>query len=142
MSESYLNKVMSQPVIASIINNRLETALLVGFGVVQVGLAYTHLPGWPCPIKAVTGFPCPGCGLSQATSEILHGEWQASIKSHVFAPFFLAALVLMTIVLSLPEKQRALVVARVGKIERKTGVTALFLMCLLLYWGLRLVQII
>jgi hypothetical protein len=25
---------------------------------------HPHLPGWPCPLRALTGIPCRGCFLS------------------------------------------------------------------------------
>jgi predicted membrane-bound mannosyltransferase len=138
MSLDGSNRFLYAPVAAAILRNRLETAAIVGFGVLQALLAYTHLPGWPCPIKAATGIPCPGCGLSASAGEFLHGDWQASISTHAFAPFFLAALALMGVVVALPDPVRRRVVSGIERFERRTGATAWFLVCFLLYWGLRL----
>lgn len=130
------------PVITSILRNRLEASIIVGFGVLQAFLAYTHLPGWPCPIKAATGIPCPGCGLSASAGEFLHGDWQASVSTHVFAPFFLAALALMAVVVVLPGHIRRRVIKAIERFERRTGATAWFLVGFLLYWGLRLAKVL
>ncbi len=130
------------PVFASILRNRLETSIILGFGVLQAFLAYTHLPGWPCPIKAATGIPCPGCGLSASAGEFLHGDWQASFITHAFAPFFLAALVLMAVVVALPDHTRRKVVSGIEGIERRTGAAAWFLVVFILYWGLRLANVL
>lgn len=35
-------------------------------------LVVTHLP--PCPIHALTGFLCPGCGGTRAIAALLHGH--------------------------------------------------------------------
>ncbi|MGN1151772.1 MAG: DUF2752 domain-containing protein [Lachnospiraceae bacterium] len=29
-----------------------------------------------CPVVIITGFPCPGCGLTRATGYLLTGRWQ------------------------------------------------------------------
>lgn len=35
---------------------------------------------WPCVVRAVTGIPCPGCGLSRA--------WLAALRLDLAAAFF------------------------------------------------------
>lgn len=130
------------PTISSLLRGRLESFLLVLFGILQVGLTYAHLPGWVCPIKAVTGIPCPGCGLSGASSELLHGHWLESLKIHAFAPFFMAGMGFMIVILILPVSLRSQIIDHVAQFERKTGVTAWFLTCFILYWGLRIFNIL
>jgi hypothetical protein len=142
MRNTTFSRIWFGPVLAQILTSRLELFLIVVFGLLQAGLAYAHLPGWPCPILAATGVPCPGCGLSRASSELLHGHWQASLQTHAFAPFFMAALGFMALVLILPADRRERITAWVAQIERKTGVTAWFLTGLMLYWGLRLIRVL
>ncbi|MBP7077745.1 MAG: DUF2752 domain-containing protein [Bacteroidales bacterium] len=33
----------------------------------------------PCPIKAITGYDCPGCGMQRSIMELLHGNLAESI---------------------------------------------------------------
>jgi len=46
-----------------------------------------------CPMAAVLGVPCPGCGLSRATLALLHGNVRQALYLHplvfVIAPVFL-----------------------------------------------------
>jgi hypothetical protein len=35
-----------------------------------------------CTIRSVTGYPCPGCGLTRAIVWAAHGEFRASLASH------------------------------------------------------------
>ncbi len=59
-----------------------------------LGLKGVHptLPGWPCPLRALTGIPCPACFLSRATSAALSGDLSGSIQLHAFGPLAAAAL--------------------------------------------------
>ena len=38
-----------------------------------------------CPVAALTGFPCPGCGMTRAVSAILRGDFSAAWKLHPFS---------------------------------------------------------
>ena len=48
-----------------------------------------HTTGsWPvCPILAVTGVPCPGCGGLRATHDLLTGDVVAALSSNAYAVF-------------------------------------------------------
>ena len=142
MAINKISQIWFSPVISTFVKQRTETLILAGAGLVQVGLVYAHLPGWPCPFKAVFGIPCPGCGLSTACSLLLHGNWQESLKVHAFAPFFLAGLVVVMIGCLLPEQSRQLFIRKLQTIESRTGLTAWFLTGLFLYWGVRLLGMV
>jgi hypothetical protein len=126
------------PVFSSLLEHRLEGLTLVGFGALQVGLYLLGLPGWVCPFKAVFGIPCPGCGLTAALDELLRGHVLASLRTHAFAPIFLAAVLILLVSILLPEKQREKLIATIARLETRTGFTAWVLIWLMLYWGIRL----
>jgi hypothetical protein len=126
------------PLLSSVIKNRAESLALTAFAVGQVALTYNHINAWSCPIKAVLGIPCPGCGLSRACALWLHGQWQASLQAHAFAPLFLGAVGLVAVTAVLPNDIRQVVVEKISAFERQTGVAAWLLMGLMLYWCLRL----
>lgn len=48
-----------------------------------------------CPLAAVAGIPCPGCGLTRATLALAHGDLRQALALHplvfVLAPLFVAA---------------------------------------------------
>ncbi|MEB3310710.1 MAG: DUF2752 domain-containing protein [Snowella sp.] len=53
-----------------------------------------------CPIRALTGIPCPGCGLTRSFIAICQGDWGAAFNHHFFGPilflgFFLISLHLL-----------------------------------------------
>ena len=114
----------------------------VGAGALQIGLHLAGLPGWACPFKAALGIPCPGCGLTTATGQLLHGQLSDSLRTHAFASFFLLAFVVMAVVVVLPEKQRVSVIAFIEGFEKRTGIVPLFIVFLLAYWVVRLAGVV
>jgi hypothetical protein len=49
---------------------------------------YGSLLGFPtlCPLKALTGLPCPGCGITRALVLCAHGQWSAAFEFHPLGP--------------------------------------------------------
>jgi len=137
-----LRRTWFTPFFSTLIENRTEGLAIVGAGALLVGLHLAGLPGWACPFKSLTGIPCPGCGLTTATGELLHGEFLASLNTHAFAGIFLAAYLVLAVVLFLPEEQRRSAVAWIAMFERRTGITSLVLSALMIYWGFRLAGLI
>lgn len=129
------------PVLASLMQNRWSALALVGIAALQVGLVALGLDGWRCPIKAVLGVPCPGCGLSAAIVLLLQGEWRAALSSHAFAPVFLFGFVLMTGVSLLPGRAHREVVRRIAALEHRTGFVTLVLLLLVVHWVFRLLEL-
>ncbi|MEF2572878.1 MAG: DUF2752 domain-containing protein, partial [Agathobaculum butyriciproducens] len=72
--------------------NGLLVLLILG------ALAYASalLFGWNCPIKYLTGVPCPGCGLSRALAALLRLDFRTALRFHpmvfVLPPVVLYAL--------------------------------------------------
>ncbi|MCS5697670.1 DUF2752 domain-containing protein [Cyanobium sp. FGCU-52] len=50
------------------------------------------LPGFSCPLRALTGIPCPTCFLTRATTLALHGHLADSVRWHAFGPLAAGAL--------------------------------------------------
>jgi hypothetical protein len=137
-----LSKTWFTPSFATLLENRVESLAIVGTGAVLVGLHLAGLPGWACPFKSLFGLPCPGCGLTTATGQLLHGEFMASLHTHAFAPIFVFSFLVMAVVLFLPEKQRESTITWIAKVEQRTGITSLILSALMIYWAIRLAGLI
>jgi len=58
-----------------------EHITMAGLGAGLIGsvypmiVAHTGFPGLPCPLRTLTGVPCPFCGLTTATVALSHGQW-------------------------------------------------------------------
>ena len=45
-----------------------------------------------CPMAALTGHPCPGCGMTRATLALLHGHLAEAVGFHPLAPLLVPLL--------------------------------------------------
>ena len=131
-------KIWFTPMFSTLLTNRTESLALVGVGVLQVGLQLLGLPGWICPFKAVFGIPCPGCGLTAAIDELLHGQVRAALHTHAFAPIFLVAFLVLLVAVMLPKTMQTRLAEAVVRVEIRTGIAAWVLSGLMLYWVVRL----
>ncbi len=85
---------------------------LLVFGLAAIGNALglwdcSHwVAGLPtlCPVRALTGHACPGCGMGRALALLAHGQIAASLYQH---PFGLPLLLWMLCWAVLPERLRA-----------------------------------
>ncbi|MBA3502568.1 MAG: DUF2752 domain-containing protein [Myxococcota bacterium] len=71
------------------------TAILAGLAIGASGAEHARhflQTGGPiCPLLALTGLPCPFCGMTRATIAIGAGEWDRAFALHPLAPFVLVA---------------------------------------------------
>lgn len=126
------------PVLSALWRERgLAWAVFAAAGA-QVALVLMGLPGWSCPMKAATGVPCPGCGLTRATVALLRGDLYASLRTHAYAPLIALALLFTGLALLLPKGSRLALISAVETFERRTGATAVALVGLMVYWLVRL----
>jgi len=129
---------LSEPVLALLLEKRTTGLVIVGAAIVHIMLVTLGLPSWQCPIRTTLGVPCPGCGLSRATVALLHGDWRTSLTYHAFAPLFLAAFLLIAVVMLLPLAKNRLAVDWIKRVESRTKITTIFLILFMVYWLIRL----
>jgi len=68
-----------------------------GVGTVYPALmAHTGGHGLPCPLRTLTGVPCPFCGMTTATVSLTHGEWGSAAAANPLV-YLLVALAASTI---------------------------------------------
>jgi hypothetical protein len=126
------------PTFSELLADRRAIAMIAGAGALHLGLSMAGISIWSCPFRAVTGVPCPGCGLTRATIELLLGDLTGSLHTHAFAPVFIAGLALMFVSLVLPERPRQRLFSALHNWEARYGLTSWVLFGLVLYWVVRL----
>lgn len=86
----------------------VDLGALRGPGAAMVGLGLLlpllpHHPGLPCPLRTITGVPCPLCGMSTAVESGLTAHFVASVQAN---PFGLVAIVVAALLLVVPRMRR------------------------------------
>jgi hypothetical protein len=119
--------------------DRRTASILMGSALVLVCATLLGLHIWTCPIRAVLGISCPGCGLSRAMALLIQGDWHASLIMHAFAPVFLAGFALLGASVVMPRAFHRKLVRVTARWERRLGIIPALLAAFLTYWILRLV---
>jgi hypothetical protein len=130
--------IFRKSILAAILKNRATCTAITIAAVLQLSFVFAGLPAWSSPFHVLLGLPDPGCGLSRAIVALLRGEWRTALTLHAFAPLFLIALNLIALATVLPAVARDNIAIRVEELEHQTGLTALLLMGLVVYWLARL----
>jgi hypothetical protein len=76
---------------------------LIGLGAAAASFAYPAVSrgtglGLPCPLRTLTGVPCPMCGMTTAATGLAAGDLQAAVAANPFV-LLLAGFTLVMIVL-------------------------------------------
>ncbi len=125
-------------VLAPLIQHRWVSAWITGAATVHLALAQAGLGGLGCPIRELTGVPCPGCGLTTAILDLFHGQWEAGLTRHAFAPVFLLGLAAIFLGAILPPASRLAFARWLARGEERTGAARWLALALLAYWIARL----
>ena len=91
---------------------------------------HPSLPGWACPLRGLTGIPCPTCFLTRATSAALTGNLSEALHWHAFGTIAAAGLVGWSL-LAIQRRELLPIQLRAGTLGWSAG-------ALLVYWAVRL----
>ena len=138
MLRSSVASVFNKPILAPILEYRPLCVAIIGATILHLVLVAYGLPSWQSPVRLVFGIPDPGGGLTRAILALLRGDWETSLSFHAFGLPFVFALTLIAMAAILPVSSRDKMTDWVGKLERRTGLTAIFLIGLFIYWLVRL----
>ncbi|MEI6359618.1 MAG: DUF2752 domain-containing protein [Synechococcus sp. ELA619] len=106
----------------------LVPAALTGYLWLKGG--WPELPGLSCPLRALTGIPCPTCYLTRATCVSLRGDWLHALQLHAFGPLVAAALLIWSV--------QAIRRRRFLPKELKAWHLVAFTFGLVAYWAIRM----
>lgn len=78
------------------------TGIICFFGILWLGfLHFTDADTTLCPIKRVTGYPCPSCGSSRSIAAFLHGDFSHALLINplgVISLFMLISVLVLLII--------------------------------------------
>jgi hypothetical protein len=91
-----------------------------------------------CPFRALTGHPCPGCGMTRAFSAIAHGDlWQA-VLYNPFSPLLFLTAILVWTSASATLLNLEGVRATIARLRPSTAVANALLLLVMVWWIVRL----
>lgn len=111
------------PLVSPLLANRVWTAATTAVATIHISLAGVGIHALGCPFRACTGIRCPGCGLTEALIDLLHGRWAEALNANLITPLFLLLLALVSIAAVLPDTLRDRLVEATAKFETRTGAT-------------------
>ena len=124
--------------LADALERPLVARVLVTLGALQVGLFLGGFASWRCPLRAVTGVPCPGCGLTHAFAALARGDWDGALGHHALVPVFAAIGVVLVAAAIAPAALRARLGGLVRAVERRLWLDVLFVVAVGAAWLWRL----
>ena len=129
------------PLLGPLLANRWLTGIFLGVGFILLFQVIMGFHGWQCPINRSFGVICPGCGMTTAMKLLVDRQWTAAIETHAFAPLFLVIMTVMAIAVILPTGYLGKLSRGITVVEKSTGISAIILLIMLLYWLLRVFTI-
>lgn len=74
---------------------RIAGAAMLGVAAVRPLIPFEFVP--PCPLKLVTGIPCPMCGMTRGVTSLVHGDFAHALLMNP-ASYLAVALAVLLIV--------------------------------------------
>lgn len=131
-------KNLTRPWLAALMEDVTLCRVIVGLCAALGAASILHLSLWPCFFHALTGLPCPGCGMTRAVSALLQGDWHRAMRYHPLSPAYVVFGTLLTLsAVSTPALRRTLISA-VQTLERKTALPAFIVLATVIFGLLRM----
>jgi len=86
----------SSPVELELKPLRFAGAAMLGIAAIRPALSAVPL-GPPCPLRTVTGIPCPFCGMTRGVTALVHGHLSAAFTFNPGAFLIVAMAVVLLI---------------------------------------------
>lgn len=119
-----LREVFTYPLVAWFIRDRSVAIGFIAVGAVLSGANLIGVSLWQCPIFNLTGYECPGCGLSRGSVALCRGRIDEALAFHWFTPLFLLGASVIVTGVALPRRLREKFADLVEALEVRTGITA------------------
>jgi hypothetical protein len=80
---------------------QIRSVILGIYSAPIVGTYFYHqgykIPFLVCPLRHLTGIPCPTCGMTRSFMAIVRGDWSQALTEHLFGPIFFASLLIAAV---------------------------------------------
>lgn len=124
--------------VSALLRERVVMGVLLTFSIVYLFFSLFEITIWRCVWTMLTGWRCPGCGLTRGCQAFLKGEFAEGMALNWFTPFVLLGLLFVPVVLAFPKKLRERLLVKLELWERRGRVVLLFLLLVLVQTFARL----
>lgn len=112
----------------------LVTMPMLGAYIYNLGY---QLP-YTCPVRYLTGIPCPTCGMTRSFMAIARGNWNQAITHHLFGPALFLLFLVVTVHIGLELAIGRQIQTFCGQLIRDRKVQIVSVASYLAYYLLRL----
>lgn len=95
-----------------------------------------------CPIRHLTGIPCPGCGMTRSFMAIGQGDWHQAVAEHLFGPLLFTSFVIAVVHIMLELLIKRQIIAFYWQLLKLRKLQILGLCAILTYHSFRLYHIL
>lgn len=111
---------------------------LLGFASIYLAFSFFEVPIWRCVWRELTGWRCPGCGLTTGCKALLRGDFAEAMAWNWFTPAVVLALLATPVILALPKKVGEKLLHRLEKFESRSRLVLFGVLLVLLQIFFRL----
>ena len=116
-----------------LLENRKLGWSMLGGGLAYLILSLRGIYLSICPIRQVSEYKCPGCGLTTGSKALIKGDLSSALEQHLFTPIFILFWIAVAVGLLLPEPTRGKYLEGVHKSESWTQWPVILGVSLIIY---------
>jgi hypothetical protein len=91
-----------------------------------------------CPLRHLTGIPCPTCGMTRSFMAIVRGDWLQALAAHLFGPVLFASFLIAIVHIASELLTGRRITAFYIQLLRRRALQVNILFIVLSYYALRL----
>ena len=96
------------------------------------------VPFLVCPVRHLTGIPCPTCGMTRSFVAIVQGDWNQALAQHLFGPILFAGFLITVVHIAIELLAGRRLSAFYGQAISNRKAQMISLIMVLSYYGLRI----
>ena len=121
------NKSQSWLIVTPILREKAIGLILASFAGIYLLFSFFEIPLWFCAWRSLTGWRCPGCGLTTGCKAFLRGHFVEGVTWNWLVPVVLLGLLVIPVMLALPRSLHQRLLARIEVLERRSRFAVLLL---------------
>lgn len=118
-------------ILSALLREKAVVIALFLFASVYLLFSFFEIPLWRCAWREVTGWRCPGCGLTTGCKAFLRGNFSEGFAANWFTPAVLLGLILVPAILALPSSKKEQALKKLAAFEGRIRIVLLVVLFLI-----------